>query len=1614
MYTTAFLTHRTGYRWCLPLLIGLLLLIYAPLSAATIIDVTLGGDGDSGPAAISADGNTVAFASFASNLVSPPTATQEIFNFNRLTAATALMSLASGGGAAPGQCLNPAISGDGASTFFETASQLVAEDTDNKQDVYRRSGGATVRISVATGGGPGRPPGPATGASAFARPNTDGSLVTFISSMYGLGGPDTGDNYYGYVRDMTANVTTLVAAVTTMDAVAISPDGAFLAVHTGGTLQIYAYDRGAHACTLVRTYPNVNSVGSLSGPSVVDGAYRVVFQDTLTGNIVWSPIATGATEVIGSGVDPVISADGRFVAYENALLNGLKVHAIGTGVVATFAGIPAELMLPSISGDGRLVAFQSSNATLVPGDTNGACDVFLADLASFQPDLLIANASDGLYAGDNVYNADGAGQAKAQSITTPVTAVYDLKLQNDDPIFADTFKITGGGGGGGWTVRYYDAASGGNEITGAVTGAGWQTSALAAGGELILRVEVTGSKGCRPSPAVADLLVTATSLGAEGGTPPADTVKATTTWTNSAPVAVADGPYTLVAGDLTVTAPGVLGNDTDADGDALTAVKNADPEHGTVEIAADGSFRYSPTPGYFGPDTFQYVASDGLQTSDAITISIAVNGAPIPTNSSLLTSIGVVKLGQLTATDPDGDAITFGIETQGLLGTAVMINPTTGAYSYTPLLTAAPGADSFTFRATDVKGAYAIGTVSVDLRERITTITLTTNATSPGVGGTTVLLTAVAAGGGEVEYAFRVVDVVSGLDVIPQTAFSTENTYLWHVDPAGGSFLLYAYAREARGGTARSATKSFIAIDNSLTDVTLTASPASPLASPGTPVLLTATAFGTAPSYEYKYKITDAAGSTLVQTPFTAGANTYLWTTTGAVGTYTLYAFVRVDSAHYEIVKSIPFAIATPELTKVTLAAGLPSPQVAGTTVTFTATPTPASLAGEVEYQFTAVKNGVTVARQAYSTTATFDWDTTGAAGSYTVQVQARSVAMPTNVKTASVSPYMIVDSALSGVTLTPDKASPQIQGTPVTFTAAAAPPSPPGTVEYQFVVYNALVQVVRQTAFSGNGASWDWDGTLPAGNYSVRVNARLASNPTALVYTTVSFIMLDPLLTSVALAASPTTPSLPPITFTATTTPATGDFEYQFLVRLPDYTLVRATGFTAANTYDWDATVPAGTYRVTVNARPRSLPNYVQTATITYFVKDPGLMDVTLSAAPGNEQALGQIVRLTAAPVPAQPNPPPTPPVVEYQFKMLLNGLTLLTPWQSSPVYDWDTTGLPAGWWTLSANARLAGNPAYVLTSPAKAYLLAEPDLLSIVFSTDKPSGVPVGMPVMLSTVKTPVRVSGQTSVEYLFIIKQGATEIHNTGWSSTQYSYRWDTSGLASGYYMLFAYARPTATHAYTLSASRAFYLAPAILSSVTLTTDRVSPQLGGTTVQLTAVTTPPQPVGSSLLEYQFQLVRGGTTIHTPWSTSPHYTWTTTLANSGVWTLAVYARLTGDTTYSKVSLGKGFILTEPCLQGIVVSTDKPSGSLVGTTVVVSNIKNPAALPGDTDVEYRYLILKQGGAVLVNTAFSSAVTSYTWNTTGLAAGGYLLYVYARPTVSKSYTLSASRAFELK
>lgn len=184
------------------------------------------------------------------------------------------------------------------------------------------------------------------------------------------------------------------------------------------------------------------------------------------------------------------------------------------------------------------------------------------------------------------------------------------------------------------------------------------------------------------------------------------------------PVAVDDAYTTLEDTALTMDATlGVLANDTDPNSDPLTAVLVAGPAHGTLNLAADGSFVYTPAADFFGTDTFTYTANNIAATSNVATVTITVtpvNDAPVADDQTLTVAEDTVLTGTLTATDVDSTVLTFAQGTAPAHGT-LTIDTATGAFTYTPDADFF-GTDSFTFTVSDGE-LSGTGTVTITVTD---------------------------------------------------------------------------------------------------------------------------------------------------------------------------------------------------------------------------------------------------------------------------------------------------------------------------------------------------------------------------------------------------------------------------------------------------------------------------------------------------------------------------------------------------------------------------------------------------------------------------------------------------------------------------------------------------------------------------------------------------------------------------------------------------------------------------------------------------------------------------------------------------------------------------------
>jgi hypothetical protein len=185
----------------------------------------------------------------------------------------------------------------------------------------------------------------------------------------------------------------------------------------------------------------------------------------------------------------------------------------------------------------------------------------------------------------------------------------------------------------------------------------------------------------------------------------------------------ASGDAYTVNHDSTLGVPvdtGILTNYYDYydEGTTLTVTKLSDPSHGTLYLSSDGSFDYTPDPGYFGDDSFTFRVDDGTDTPPTGTVQLSVVETPPLVFDHIFSVNHDHMLRELTpgvlssATDVEGDAFTASLVSPPANGT-VSLHPN-GNFEYTPAYHFA-GTDTFTYQANDGFLNSTVQTVSIDV-----------------------------------------------------------------------------------------------------------------------------------------------------------------------------------------------------------------------------------------------------------------------------------------------------------------------------------------------------------------------------------------------------------------------------------------------------------------------------------------------------------------------------------------------------------------------------------------------------------------------------------------------------------------------------------------------------------------------------------------------------------------------------------------------------------------------------------------------------------------------------------------------------------------------------------
>jgi hypothetical protein len=220
-------------------------------------------------------------------------------------------------------------------------------------------------------------------------------------------------------------------------------------------------------------------------------------------------------------------------------------------------------------------------------------------------------------------------------------------------------------------------------------------------------------------PAVVTVVSSAGGMGARAVT----VISQTATGAN--PVANSESYLTTEDTQLIVPAPGVLGNDTDAeDGQPVNALLGSNAANGSVVLDINGAFTYTPNLNFNGMDSFTYTARDSNNNlSNLATVTITVgtaNDPPVANDDNAATDVDTSVDIAVLANDTDLDG---GIDPATVVVTPTTVNGGTAIANAAGVVTYTPpsgflGTDSFTYFVSDGLGAVSnTATVTVNVND---------------------------------------------------------------------------------------------------------------------------------------------------------------------------------------------------------------------------------------------------------------------------------------------------------------------------------------------------------------------------------------------------------------------------------------------------------------------------------------------------------------------------------------------------------------------------------------------------------------------------------------------------------------------------------------------------------------------------------------------------------------------------------------------------------------------------------------------------------------------------------------------------------------------------------
>ncbi len=427
-------------RWGVAILSGTLALAAtaAPSAAPELISRVpgnQGADGASQDAAVTSSGKFVAFRSRATNLVDEDlNGDADVFVRDLKTGATTRVSVDSEGGEGNGDCHFPAISANGRFVLFSSdADDLVADDGNESRDVFLHDRKTGETRRVSVDEGGGE--GEDSSSLSGSSLSTNGRYAVFLSSASNLG-PADGAFQDVFWKDLRTGTVILVSR---------DPQG--------GPADGPSQDPSISANG--RFVAFTSSATNLTGDDDGNLSRDVFVFDRKTGTTRRASVDSEGGDADADSYEPTVSSNGRIVAFYSSAsdlvpldTNGdydVFVHDSGTGTTRRVSvdpdgnQVPGPSYTPALSQNGKVVVFYAEANGLVPEDQNGTGDVYSVDLATGAIRLLSATAQGEVGDGySHLLPTSLAGNGKWVSFSSDAT---NLSNQDRNGSTTDVFLV---------------------------------------------------------------------------------------------------------------------------------------------------------------------------------------------------------------------------------------------------------------------------------------------------------------------------------------------------------------------------------------------------------------------------------------------------------------------------------------------------------------------------------------------------------------------------------------------------------------------------------------------------------------------------------------------------------------------------------------------------------------------------------------------------------------------------------------------------------------------------------------------------------------------------------------------------------------------------------------------------------------------------------------------------------------------------------------------------------------------------------------------------------------------------------------------------------------------